>query len=217
MRVSLDVCPCCRPSIGFSGEKVHVTWRGVLNDNVRDIFVATSNDGGGTFGAAKRVAEDNWVLNGCPHSGAAVASLGSRLYIAWHTVRDKQNRLYLTYSDDGGETFGKRIDVSEGIFDPNHPQLLATGDRISLVFQGRSAMAGGNWSPVGVYYREVDAAAKLSPLERVGNWSGSASYPSMAFEDPGRVFIVWTEPRNEEKVVVMSRGRRDTGAANAAR
>jgi hypothetical protein len=218
VRVSLDVCPCCRPSIGFSGEKVHVTWRGVLNDNVRDIFVATSSDGGASFGPAKRVAEDNWVLNGCPHSGAAIASLGNRMFIAWHTVREKQNRLYLTYSDDAGETFGKPIEIAEGIFDPNHPQLLASGDRLSLVFQGRSAAAGGNWSPVGVYYREVDAAARLTPMERVGNWSGSASYPSLAFEDPGRIFVVWTEPRNEEKVVVMSRGRRGEGIqANVAR
>lgn len=209
VRVALDVCPCCRPSIGFSNDqKVHVSWRGVVENNIRDIFVATSTDEGLTFGAGKRVAEDNWGLNGCPHSGAAMASLGKRLFLAWHTVRDKQNKLYLAYSDDGGESFSRRIDVSESILDPNHPQLLATGDRISLVFQGREGTQGQNWAPVSAYYREFDSLAKLSPLERVGNFASSVSYPAIAFEDPGRIFIAWTETHKEEKAIVLSRGRR---------
>jgi hypothetical protein len=209
VRVALDVCPCCRPSIGFSGEGlVHISWRGVLEDNIRDMFLATSTDAGASWGPARRVAEDNWALNGCPHSGAAMASLGKRLFVAWHTVRDQQNKLYLAYSDDAGQTFSRRVDLSEGVLDPNHPYMLPLGNRISLVFQGRDAGQANGWAPLSAYYREFDLEARLTPMERIGRSEASVSYPTLAVEEPGKLFAAWTETHKEEKVVVMARGRR---------
>jgi hypothetical protein len=212
VRVALDVCPCCRPAIAFGGEgEVHLSWRGVLDGNVRDIFVAASSDGGVTWGAPVRLAEDNWVLNGCPHSGSSMASIGKRLFVSWYTVRDKRPALWLAYSDDGGKTFSRRILASEGVLDPNHPFLKPAGDRLALVFQGRPAGREQGWAPVDVYYREVDAEARLSGLHHVGHAGGSAAYPVFAFEEPGRVYISWTESGKDGKVIALSRGRRMTG------
>ncbi len=76
VRVALNVCPCCRPSIAVSDAKtLHIGWRGVRDGNLRDIFVATSTDGGATFSAETLVAPDNWQINGCPHSGPSLATL----------------------------------------------------------------------------------------------------------------------------------------------
>ena len=208
VRVALDVCPCCRPNIAFAGDRVFVSWRGVLTGNIRDIFVAASADEGSTWSASTRVAEDNWVLNGCPHSGASMASIGNRLYIAWHNVREKQAGLSLAYSDDGAKTFSRRIAVSDGVLDSNHPFFSTVGDRLALVFQGRPAGKAQGWGPVSVYYREVDAEARLSTLQNVGQLGGSASYPVLAFEAPERLYIAWTESKQDNRVVVMSRGRR---------
>lgn len=214
VRVALDVCPCCRPAVTFNGEReVYVAWRAVLDGSVRDIFVASSADEGSTWGAPVRVAEDNWVLNGCPHSGASMASIGKRLFVAWYTVREKQPALSLAYSDDGGKTFSRRIPVSEGVLDPNHPYLNAIGDGLALVFQGRPATQGQGWAPVNVYYREVDAQARLSALHTVGHAGGSASYPVFAFEEPERIYVAWTEPNKDRKAVVLSRGRRASSGA----
>jgi hypothetical protein len=209
VRVALNVCPCCRPSIGFSGDGlVHVSWRGVVEGSVRDIFVATSGDEAASWGPARRVAEDNWAINGCPHSGAAMAALGKRLFVAWHTVRDKQNRLYLAFSDDAGQTFSRRIDVSQGVLDPNHPYMLPVGDRVSVVFQGRDPAQANGWAPVDAYYREFDNEGNLSSLQRIGRSAGSVSYPALAVEEPGKLFVAWTETHKDEKVVVLARGRR---------
>ncbi len=212
VRVALDVCPCCRPSIGFSGERnVHVSWRGVLDGNVRDIFVGTSQDDGVKWGTPRRVAEDNWVLNGCPHSGAALASLGKQLYIAWYTVRDQNPALYAAWSEDAGQTFSRRIALSEGVIDPNHPFMLPAGDRLSLVFQGRDPGESEGWGRINAYYREIDSQGRMSQLERLGQAGGSVSYPTFAFEEPGRFYVTWAEPSKEGgKVIVMSRGRRFT-------
>jgi hypothetical protein len=213
VRVSLGSCPCCRPSIAFGADKtVHVTWRRVIDDNVRDIYVSTSRDGGATWAAAVRVAEDNWKLNGCPHSGAATLVAGNRLYLAWSTVRDSKAQLYFAWSDNAGATFSPRVALGGSVLDPNHPSMTAAGDRIAIAFQGRDRAANRGWGAVNAYYREVDAAGKLGPLERIGSAGASASYPVLAFEDPGRIFAAWTEPAKEGHSIVLARGRRPESA-----
>lgn len=209
VRVSLDSCPCCRPSISFSGErKVHVAWRRVIGDNIRDIFVSTSEDAGTTWKDSVRVAEDNWKINGCPHSGAALAALSNTLFVSWATVRDGRADLYVASSRDGGTTFSPRIKVAENVLDPNHPYMLAAGDKIALVFQGRDEGRQQGWGPLNIYYREIGVDNGLSRLSRIGNAGNSAAYPTLAFEEPGRVFIAWTENAGEERRVVLARGRR---------
>lgn len=215
VRVALDVCPCCRPSIGFGADgTAYVSWRGVLDNNVRDIFIAASADGGASWEQPVRVAEDNWVLNGCPHSGAAIATAGNRLFTAWHAVREGKAALFLAYSDDRGKTFSRRSLLSEGVLDPNHPFMSMAGNRLGIAFQGRPAGKQQGWAPVTVYYREVDAEGRLTPLQLVGQAAGSASYPVFAFEEPERLYFTWTEPNKEGKAVVMARGRK--GASGAA-
>ncbi|MEZ5401684.1 MAG: sialidase family protein [Bryobacteraceae bacterium] len=209
VRVSLDVCPCCRPEIAFSGKgAMHVAWRGVLNGNVRDIFVATSADDGATWSSSTRVAEDQWAINGCPHSGGAMAAIGGKLFIAWYTVRDKTPHLYLASSTDGGRTFSARTEISGDVLDANHPVLINAGERVAVVFQGRDPKQAEGWGPQQAYYREFDAEGALCDLVTLGNASGSVTYPAIAFEAPGRIFAAWTEPGKEEKHVVLRRIRR---------
>jgi hypothetical protein len=139
VRVALNVCPCCRPSIAFTDAKtMHIGWRGVLNDDIRDIFVGTSTDGGATFSTPTRVAEDNWRINGCPHSGPSLATMRRKLFTAWRTV-----------TQDGS----------------------------------------------------------LSPLQRLGHAVNSATYPTLLFERPDHLFVVWTEGAEDGQKVVMARGR----------
>lgn len=213
VRVTLNTCPCCRPSFAFTGDdNVHVSWRGVVDGDIRDIFVATSTDGGATFGKAVRVAEDNWKINGCPHSGAAMSSLGNRLLIAWSTVREGKAQLYAAWSEDNGRTFSPRARLAEGLTDPNHPAMASAGDRAAVVFQARAAGKNAGWGQVGAYYREIDGTGKLGPQIRLGNVKASASYPEIAFEAPGRIFVTWTEAAGEDDAphrIALIRGRRE--------
>jgi hypothetical protein len=221
VRVSLDanveVCPCCRPSVAFAGEStVYVSWRAVFDNNVRDFVVAASQDGGRTWSEAARVAEDNWSINGCPHSGSSMAMSGKRLYVSWYTVREDRSEIYLAYSEDGGRTFSGRQSLSENLLDPNHPALFEAGGKIAALFQARDAEQNSGWGKVAAYYREITADGRLSPLARVGQAEGSASYPTLVWEAPGRLFVVWTESSGGEHSVVLARGRRATGGAKQA-
>jgi hypothetical protein len=208
VRVAPSVCPCCRPSIAFGdGETVYVSWRGVSHGDIRDIQVASSPDAGATWSKPTAIAEDNWRLNACPHSGASLAVIGRRLFVAWHTVREGTSQLYLAWSDDGGRTFSSRANLRGSVLDANHPSLVAHGSKIGVVFQGRDPKDNEGWGKQSVYYREIEVQGKLSDLVNAGHLEGSVTYPELLYEDPDHVFVTWHENMGEQSRLVLIRGR----------
>jgi hypothetical protein len=208
VRVASSVCPCCRPSVAFGeGETVYVSWRGVSHGDVRDIQVASSSDGGATWSKPTGIAEDNWHLNACPHSGASLAVIGKRLFVAWHTVREGTSQLYLARSDDGGKTFSPRNNLRGSVLDANHPSLVPHGGKIGVVFQGRDPKDNEGWGKQNAYYREIDAQGNLSELVNAGHLEGSVNYPELLYEDPDHVFVTWHENLGEQSRLVLIRGR----------
>ena len=208
VRVASNICPCCRPSFGFgNGDTVYISWRGVSHGDVRDIQVASSPDGGATWSKPTGIAEDDWHLNACPHSGASLAVLGKRLFVAWHTVREGSSQLYLAWSDDGGRTFSPRTNLRGTALDANHPVLVAHGNKVGVVFQGRDPNDDQGWGRQNAYYREIDAQGRMSNLMNAGHLEGSVNYPELLYEDPDHVFIAWHENTEGQSRVVMIRGR----------
>jgi BNR repeat-like domain len=213
VRVTSKVCPCCRPSLAFGdGATVYISWRGVAHGDIRDVQVASSADAGGTWSEPRGVAEDNWRLNGCPHSGASLALLGKRLFVAWHTVRQDSGQLFVAWSDDGGKTFSPRVNLRGTVLDANHPRLVAHGGRIGVVFQGRDPAENTGWGKQNAYYREIDARGKLSELVKLGHLEGSANYPELLYGEPDLVFVAWHETSDTDSRVVLIRGRESGGS-----
>lgn len=74
---------------------LYVAWRKVFLGNVRDVVVAVSQDKGQTFSPPVRVAADNWVLDGCPHVGSALAlDHRQHLHMAWYTGAPQQTGIW---------------------------------------------------------------------------------------------------------------------------
>jgi hypothetical protein len=213
-KIATRVCPCCRPSIAFDSSKhVYITWRGVLDGDVRDMLLAASNDNGVSFAPAARVASDGWQINGCPHSGASLAVENGRLFISWHTVKNGQPELYLAWSDDRGKHFSKPALAAGNILDANHSRLISLEGRLGLLFQGREPDATGGWGKLDVFFREIEISGRLLPLRRLGHSAGSAMYPTAVYENPNHVYVVWTERTDEGSSIVLSRGRLSAGNA----
>jgi hypothetical protein len=211
VRVALNVCPCCRPSIAFTDAKtVHIGWRGVIDDDIRDILVGTSTDGGATFSAPTRVAEDNWRISGCPHSGPSLATMGGKLFAAWRTVTGNRGRVYIASSGDNGAHFSAKVEADANLYDANHPQLLALENSIGLAFQARESSDQNAWGKFDIHFRQIDQNGSLSSPQRLGHAAGSATYPTILFERPDHLFVAWTEGTEDGQKVVMARGRLTT-------
>jgi hypothetical protein len=94
-----DVCPCCHPSVAVDERgRIHVLWRNALT-GARDMYLATSTDGGQTFGKATKLGSGTWPLDRCPMDGGGVATANGKLATAWR--RDKE--VFLA-TNDGKET-----------------------------------------------------------------------------------------------------------------
>ena len=68
-----NVCECCHPSIAVSEKAISVMFRNSLGGN-RDMYVATSKDGGATFAPAKKIGQGTWKLDACPMDGGMLAA-----------------------------------------------------------------------------------------------------------------------------------------------
>ena len=73
IKIAGDICPCCRTALAFGDNgEIFASWRHVFGVDERIIVVATSNDGGKTWGKPVKVTKSGWKINGCAHSGPAM-------------------------------------------------------------------------------------------------------------------------------------------------
>jgi hypothetical protein len=117
-----SVCECCHPSVTFDQRgNIHVLWRNALA-GARDMYVATSADGGKSFGAATKLGTGSWPLEACPMDGGALAaSADAKLASVWR--RDKT--VYLASSIKAKE---------EKLGEGEQPWLAATADGPAAVW-----------------------------------------------------------------------------------
>jgi hypothetical protein len=84
------VCDCCNVSLlTDQNKKLNIYYRENEN-NTRDIATMTSSDNGKTFSKTKILFQDNWKINGCPHSGPSSAAYGSNNLITWFSGTENE-------------------------------------------------------------------------------------------------------------------------------
>src|SRR5262249_56456810 len=94
-----------------------VPWRKVLPDNVRDMVLATSHDGGRSFGAPALVHADGWKITACPHRGGSIgADAKGRLYAVWYTeaTDGRPDVLFATSTDARRFSPPRRLHTATG-------------------------------------------------------------------------------------------------------
>ncbi len=217
--VANNVCPCCRPAIAFGADgEVFVAWRNVDARDVRDMMIAVSTDHGATFGKPLLMANDNWRISGCPHTGPQLVVKGKRLYAAWHSEGDGSNAgVRVVWSDDSGKTFSKPVIASGPINDTNHPSLSLSEDgRLLLVFQGREPAEKEGWGPVRAFLVEVFDNGEVSAPSAIPGGKKTAQFPVVAAGTVGRAFVAWTEATDKGMQVMLSRGRKVAAAPSEA-
>ena len=111
-----SVCECCHPSVAFDVQGgIHVLWRNSLG-GARDMYVASSSDGGKTFGKAARLGSGSWPLDACPMDGGGIAAIRpGKIATAWR----REKTVFLSLN---GEPNERPLGVGE------QPWIAATAD-----------------------------------------------------------------------------------------
>lgn len=149
------------PQVAVDGSNVHVVWYDNIN-GAYDIYMATSENDGETWGDPVRVDSDEPA--GSAFSGApqVVAVNQKDVYVVWEDTRDGNSDIYFARSDNSGSSFksDKRLDGGDdnGANNSFAPKLDADGDNVFVVWhdtrngEGRdvffnfSSDNGKNWS-----------------------------------------------------------------------
>jgi hypothetical protein len=202
------VCYCCKTAAAAGrGGRVHAAWRHVYPGNIRDIAFISSFDGGRTFGAPIRVAEDGWQIAGCPDDGPAIAmSPDQQVHVVWPTViagPEPRGALFHASSRDG-RAFTTRVRIPTlGSPKPSHPQVAVVDDR-QLVVVWDEILEGTRRAAV---VRATTGAAdgvvfgKPAMLDPTGPPS---VYPVVASTGPATI-TAWTSGAGEATAIAVRR------------
>jgi hypothetical protein len=188
--VATDVCFCCKTAVGWGGAGLWAAWRGVYDDDLRDITFARLDDETAKDGV--RVSEDGWQIRGCPEDGPAMAADGNgRADLVWPTLvssAPSAKGVFHAATTDG-RTFSPRFRLDAGAGSASHPSVaLAASGALLAVWELTDA--SGN----RIEARGRSATAWAQP--RALTATGTASSPAVAAV--GRDFVVAWERADGE-------------------
>ncbi len=195
--VAETVCQCCRTKLYVAPDgAIHVAYRDIINDSIRDMVHQVSVDNGATFSAPVRISADNWVVNGCPHTGPTLAASGKGLHFAWFTMGGGQGVFYCR-SEDNGNTYTQKESLSK-IPMAKHPQLTPCHDSDILIA----------WDEPVKYHN--DFKSRISYVCKSAN--GETLKSGQLTEDSTyAVFPVVGMLRNQAAIIVYKRERKGRG------
>lgn len=198
-------CQCCRTDL-FIDKKdgIHVLYRGIIADSVRDMVHSVSIDGGKTFSAAQKISNDNWVLKGCPHTGPAMIENDEGLHFAWFTGGRKKGSFY-TSSRNNGRSFEHEDSIS---YMGRHPQLSVLADQtIITVWDEAIKLKDQFTSVIGLQLRSEDG--KNITKQLITDNSASATYPVVIDAGNYTALVAYCREENKKNYIAFQRVRFD--------
>ena len=88
-----EPCDCCQSTLVTNGNNVYLLFRNDDSD-VRNTYIAQSNNDGLTFTATHDLDDINWVLNSCPTSSPVGAVIGDSIMVVRRNGGSGVNKLY---------------------------------------------------------------------------------------------------------------------------
>lgn len=193
-------CECCTTGMAMSTSGPVIVYRDRSADEVRDIAHVTKTGTGWT--KPTRVHADDWKINACPVNGPQADAIGNRVVTAWFTAAQEKGRAYAAFSDDGGVTFGKPVQIDDG--KPiGRLDVLLLDEETALVTWLEQTATGGE-----LRARRVPRSGSPGPAVKIADSSTAraAGFARMA-KLGADVYVTWTEQSATSKKVHIARGR----------
>lgn len=197
-RIQQQCCQCCRTDLFVDhNHNIHVLYRGILNDSIRDMVHTVSTDGGRSFTTPQRISNDNWVISGCPHTGPAMTENKEGLHFAWYTGGQPKGSFY-TRSSDNGKSFVAHDSVSAR---GSHPQLTALSNgELLLAWDETLPQDGKLFSRIGLQKRTADG--KSLNKKYIAEDSLKVSYPVLLEARNGKALVAYCRQQGGKNYVV---------------
>ena len=196
-RIGEFCCPCCRTDLFIDkNDGIHVLYRGIIQDSIRDMVHTASADGGTSFSVPKRISDDNWIIKGCPHTGPSMTETNKGLHFSWFTG-GKNKGCFYTQSTDNGNSFTKQDSISSL---GSHPQMTGLSDGSVLIAWDETINSGDEViKKVGIQKRNPDGTAKTKQFITQNN--DMASYPVVIETNKSSCLVAYSIKRNQKSLI----------------
>lgn len=188
-------CDCCATDVALAAGGPVVTWRDRTAEEIRDIAVSRWADG--RWQPPVIVGDDHWHMPGCPVNGSAIAARGERVAVAWYAAPNRQARIRLAWSPDGGAGFGAPVLVADSDVSGRVDVVLLADGSALVTWLARRADGGGE-----LRMRRVPARGAPGEVRVVarGEVSRSSGFPQLVATGD-RLVYAWTEPGTPSRVM----------------
>ncbi len=184
-------CECCMTSVAFSSSgKLGVAFRANQN-NIRDIHLAISDDGGTTFSDPVKIQNAPWTIGGCPATGPHLVFDGNETaHVVWRDYRDAVQMPIVYYAryTQGTPAPPANIDLSSAVaMDAEYPSVAVSpdGSVVTVVHE----------SSTGVRLCAVTEASNVFSQVIDGLTMQNASCYAV-YTPSGSTVVAWTTNRN---------------------
>ena len=184
-----EVCECCSGSIGVAaGDEVYLTFRNNDN-NLRDIWVAKSSDGGASFTEATDIDETDWQVESCPQSGPDMLVNGDNLSAVFYNGADGQ-KIYFSAVDKNTMELESHFHITPLVEDKgqNYPAVAGSGDTLAVVWQENGQFG---WD-IMMAWTTTGPADLLNNKMVIANDNLSERQPDILYEN-GKFHIVYED------------------------
>ena len=180
-----STCECCR--IGGSldpQDQPVIAYRAIFPGGIRDQASQVISAKGAE--PIRRVAEDDWKTDACPHHGPSIAVSGSgKFHVAWYTQGSKRSGVFYANSANQGMSYSRPSKIgSEGV-NVSRPYLLALGQQVWLAwkeFDGAHSL---------VYIKQsIDDGKTWGAPKIISKTSGYSDHP-LLINQGDAVFLSW--------------------------
>jgi hypothetical protein len=194
--ISQPCCPCCRTDLFVDSKNgIHVLYRGIIQDSIRDMMHAVSMDGGKTFSSPERISKDNWVINACPHTGPAMTENEDGLHFSWFTGGNHKGSYY-TNSSDNGKTFSAADSISTL---GSHPQMTALDRKDIVIVWDESMPLGNPGKKIGIEKRDGDGQVIQKDFLTPDNFN--CSFPVVTPVSSNATLVAYSEKQSGKNYI----------------
>jgi hypothetical protein len=193
-------------SIAIDGnDNIYMVWSDNRNDTTKsDIFFSRSIDGGLSFSQNMKVNDDN--LPSVEQRTPSIATGNGIIGITWSDSRNSgYESIYFSNSTDNGESFSinKRVDDDSTAPFKARPVLAINDNNIGIVWHDKR---NGEYD---IYFaNSTDDGNSFSENQQVNDYESinkRQGFPSIAVNDQGTIFIAWSDNRNDNRDIYLSR------------
>ena len=200
LQLDARTCECCTTGMTLAGGRPVIAYRDRSADEVRDVAVVRETAKGWT--SPRLLRADGWKIAGCPVNGPQLDARGARVVAAWFTGANEQGKVYVSFSDDAGATFGPALAIDDGK-PVGRVDVVMTGADAAMVTWLEQTASGAE-----LRARRVPRNGKAGPSFKLAESTAARGAGFARAAVVGQdIYVAWTGQAGTEKRVHVTRVR----------